>query len=631
MAASTLNASLTRLEGIKESKHLYNKSKIAEAEALAAEALRMANEAKLAAGRLDEVKKTLSMFSKKLDRVEQTVQKEVKPSSIIIEPTVEQEPVVLAAEALHMANEARLAAARLNEAKKTLSIFSGKQMVGVEQTVQKEVKPKSIKTESAVKKEPIVVVVKASGIDERTKEEPVKDEPAKEETAFEEFTKEETIEKESTKEEEATAETHVKESIKEDLIDEDPIEEESTKEEKANVETPVEESTKKDPIEDESTPAEESVKEDPIEEESTKEEISTVETPVEESVKKDPIKEEVAVVVEQVEEESAKEDPPIAVVEEKSKSSPMKQQAGIVSEKIFGNGVVKVIETGRVIKVIETGRVVKVTETDRVVKIAETERVVKVTETGRQKASCDSQKKIGNGVVRVIETGRQKDVRDANKGVVAFGKTGGVDDKISQDITPAEESDAPRAALTPLVIPSIESYVVDQEDDTNIASIVKQQVQIESYALDQEYDKDIIEEFLDSIGVDEICGVDDQTLGFVDRSDSPRSPPPKQFLFEMKTPLAPKDMLQSTSWKQQIANTQRKEKNLRQTYQRSPLSPVSGDYGDPFGVDHDDLVFCGKVADLCEPPDLEDEYYAVLEQYAVEPVSKKKSVNFHTE
>merc|ERR1712238_634058 len=526
-----------------------NKNKIAEAEALATEALRMANEAKLAAGRLDEVKKTLSMFSKKLDRVEQTVQKEVKPSSIIIEPTVEQEPVVLAAEALHMANEARLAATRLNEAKKTLSIFSGKQMVGVEQTVQKEVKPKSIKTESAVKKEPIVVVVKASGIDERTKEEPVKDEPAKEETAFEEFTKEETIEKESTKEEEATAETLIKESIKEDLIDEDPIEEESTKKEIATVETPVEESTKEYPIEDESTPAEESVKEDPIEEESTKEEISTVETPVEESVKKDPIKEEVAVVVEQVEEESAKEDPPIAVVEEKSKSSPMKQQAGIVSEKIFGNGVVK-----------------------------------------------------------VIETGRQINVRDANKGVVAFGKTGGVDNKISQDISPAEESDAPCAALTPLVIPSIESYVVDQE-----------------------YDKDIIEEFLDSIGVDEICGVDDQTLGFVDRSDSPRSPPPKQFLFEMKTPLAPKDMLQSTSWKQQIANTQRKEKNLRQTYQRSPLSPVSGDYGDPFGVDHDDLVFCGKVADLCEPPDLEDEYYAVLEQYAVEPVSKKKSVSFHTE
>merc|ERR1712238_499504 len=492
--------------------------------------------------------------------------------------------------------------------------------------------------ESAVKKEPIVVVVKASGINERTKEEPVKDEPAKEETAFEEFTKEETIEKESTKEEEATAETLIKESIKEDLIDEDPIEEESTKEEIATFETPVEESTKEDPMDESTkeeittveTPVEESVKEDPIEEESTKEEISTVETPVE-SVKEDPIEDEVAVVAEQGEEESAKEDPPIAVVEEKSKSSPMKRQAGIVSEKIFGNGVVKVIETGRVIKIIENGRVVKVTEADRVVKIAETKRVVKVTETGRQNASCDSQKKIGNGVVRVIETGRQKDVRDANKGVVAFGKTGGVDDKISQDITPAEESDAPRAALTPLVIPSIESYVVDQEDDTNITSIIKQQVQIESYALDQEYDKDIIEEFLDSIGVDEICGVGDQTLGFVDRSDSPRSPPPKQFLFEMKTPLAPKDMLQSTSWKQQIANTQRKEKNLRQTYQRSPLSPVSGDYGDPFGVDHDDLVFCGKVADLCEPPDLEDEYYAVLEQYAVEPVSKKKSVSFHTE
>jgi len=49
MTASTLDASMIRLEGIKENKHLYNKSKIAEAEALAAEALRMANEAKLAA------------------------------------------------------------------------------------------------------------------------------------------------------------------------------------------------------------------------------------------------------------------------------------------------------------------------------------------------------------------------------------------------------------------------------------------------------------------------------------------------------------------------------------------------------------------------------------------------------
>jgi len=612
--AATLDASMIRLEGIKENKHLYNKSKIAEAEALAAEALRMANEAKLAAARLDEVKKTLSMFSKKLERVEQTVQKEVKPRSIIIEPTVEKEPVVLAAEALHMANEARLAAARLNEARRTLSMFSRKQMEGVKQNVQKEVEPTSTVTEPTVNKEP-VLVVKAP-----VKEEPVKEEPAKEETAFKEFTKEETIEKESTNEATAAVETSVEKFTKED-----PIEEKSTKEEIATVETPIEEAAT----------------EDPIEEDSTKEVLATVETPVEESAKEDHIEEETPVVVEKVEEEPAKENPPIAVVEEESKLSPMKdshvvekqQQAGIVSENIFGNGVVKVIETGRVVKVIETGRVVKVTETERVVKIAETERVVKVADTERvvkvtetvgQKASCDtlSQKKIGNGIVRVIETGRQKDVRDARKGVVDFGKMGGVDDKSAQGISPAGESDAPRAALAPLVIPSIESYMADQEYDKDIPSMA-QQAQIESYGVDQEYDKDIIEEFLDSLGVDEICGVDDNTLGFIDRPDSPRSP------LEMKTSFAPRDMMDSTSWKEQIANTQRKERHFRpKTYQRSP---VSGDYGDPFGVDHDDLIFCGKVADLCEPPDLDDEYYVVLEQYAVEPVSKKKSVSFHTE
>merc|ERR1740117_1992851 len=545
------------------------------------------------------------MFSKKLERVEQTVQKEVKPRSIIIEPTVEKEPVVLAAEALQMANEARLAAARLNEARRTLSMFSRKQMEGVKQNVQKEVEPTSTVTEPTVNKEP-VVVVKAP-----VKEEPVKEEPAKEETAFKEFTKEETIEKESTNEATAAVETSVEKFTKED-----PIEEKSTKEEIATVETPIEEAAT----------------EDPIEEDSTKEVLATVETPVEESAKEDHIEEETPVVVEKVEEEPAKENPPIAVVEEESKLSPMKdshvvenqQQAGIVSENIFGNGVVKVIETGRVVKVIETGRVVKVTETERVVKVADTERVVKGTETVGQKASCDtlSKKKIGNGIVRVIETGRQKDVRDARKGVVDFGKMGGVDDKSAQGISPAGESDAPRAALAPLVIPSIESYMADQEYDKDIPSMA-QQAQIESYGVDQEYDKDIIEEFLDSLGVDEICGVDDNTLGFIDRPDSPRSP------LEMKTSFAPRDMMDSTSWKEQIANTQRKERHFRpKTYQRSP---VSGDYGDPFGVDHDDLIFCGKVADLCEPPDLDDEYYVVLEQYAVEPVSKKKSVSFHTE
>merc|ERR1740117_2894488 len=54
----------------------------------------MAGEAKLAAARLAEVKKTLSMFSRKLEKVERTVQREVyKPKSIVIQPIVRKEPV----------------------------------------------------------------------------------------------------------------------------------------------------------------------------------------------------------------------------------------------------------------------------------------------------------------------------------------------------------------------------------------------------------------------------------------------------------------------------------------------------------------------------------------------------------
>lgn len=91
MTIATLEASMTRLENIKESKHLHNKNKIAEAEALAAEALRMANEAKLAAARLAEVKKTLSMFSSKLEKAEQSVQKDVEVvKSISVEKEVEK-------------------------------------------------------------------------------------------------------------------------------------------------------------------------------------------------------------------------------------------------------------------------------------------------------------------------------------------------------------------------------------------------------------------------------------------------------------------------------------------------------------------------------------------------------------
>jgi hypothetical protein len=64
---STLDMSMIQLD---RSNGAMNVDKIAEAEALASEALRMANEARRAAERLAEVKATLAMFSKQLENVE---------------------------------------------------------------------------------------------------------------------------------------------------------------------------------------------------------------------------------------------------------------------------------------------------------------------------------------------------------------------------------------------------------------------------------------------------------------------------------------------------------------------------------------------------------------------------------
>jgi len=75
---------MARLEDIQDKQHMFNQNKIEEAEALAAEALRMANEAKIAAARLAEVKKTLAMFSSKLEKAEQTVAKDVKAVPIVL-------------------------------------------------------------------------------------------------------------------------------------------------------------------------------------------------------------------------------------------------------------------------------------------------------------------------------------------------------------------------------------------------------------------------------------------------------------------------------------------------------------------------------------------------------------------
>ena len=62
----------------------------AEADALGAEALRLANEAKLASARLTEVKKTLALFSSKLEKAEQGVltAEENEEMDVDLTPTV---------------------------------------------------------------------------------------------------------------------------------------------------------------------------------------------------------------------------------------------------------------------------------------------------------------------------------------------------------------------------------------------------------------------------------------------------------------------------------------------------------------------------------------------------------------
>ncbi|KAL3933593.1 MAG: hypothetical protein SGARI_003671, partial [Bacillariaceae sp.] len=88
MTGTSVDAALVHVEKAEQYEQV-NFDKIAEAEALAAEALRMANEAKRAAERLAEVKKTLAMFSKKLDTVEKVVIVKSKDETSVVAPKPE--------------------------------------------------------------------------------------------------------------------------------------------------------------------------------------------------------------------------------------------------------------------------------------------------------------------------------------------------------------------------------------------------------------------------------------------------------------------------------------------------------------------------------------------------------------
>jgi len=121
-------------------------------------------------------------------------------------------------------------------------------------------------------------------------------------------------------------------------------------------------------------------------------------------------------------------------------------------------------------------------------------------------------------------------------------------------------------------------------------------------------DHDIVEDFLDGLGVDKMCGLDDTTLGFNDGVPAP--PPSKPEIFENPTKmlyktLSAEEMVHPSSTSEDFAAAQREARKLQTKY--AQRSQSNTDFADPFGVDHDDLVLCGKIADLCEPPEFDDD------------------------
>jgi len=508
MTATTLDDSMIRLQSIKSNKHLYNKSKIAEAEALADEALRMAGEAKLAAARLAEVKKTLSMFSRKLEKVERTVQREVyKPKSIVIQPIVRKEPVKV-----------------------------------VEAPVKVE--------------EPVVV------------------------------------------------ETPVVEAVKKETVVEVPEVVEEVKEVPTKKQEPVEETV---------AVVEESVNETVVVEEAVEE----------------PTMEDAPIFVAGASQPDPFEDNHSTFVARASQPDPFEDNHYFVD-----NCVVKVAETGN-------------------------QKVSRDAPAARQRMTAPLPTVVSD-VSESIPQGSQKDFIEGALDSFGVDKMCGVDDdalgyvvpdivvpahfkQFEPALAPITQIKQPTSRSSPQAPPTPNACPFEQNGAYHAASAPMvmqqvqnqsmQQVQNQSQIVVEDNDKDIIEDFLDSLGVDKMCGVDDGTLGFTDRPELPPPPPPTPPpVFENPTRVAYKELnteesLHSVSWKDKLAAQERKQRNLQpKTFQRAP---VNGDFADPFGVDHDDLVFCGKLADLCEPPEFDDyEEYVVQQQDAA---LSKKNVSFKSE
>jgi hypothetical protein len=136
-----------------------------------------------------------------------------------------------------------------------------------------------------------------------------------------------------------------------------------------------------------------------------------------------------------------------------------------------------------------------------------------------------------------------------------------------------------------------------------VARVTAPKAETRIIALTDDDGKDFFEKTLDSWGVDRLCGVDDVTLGFADSyPDVPPPPTPEPFenptRIEYKE-IAPLEIVHSESLKEQKSKEIREQLHMpRKIYQRAP---TNYEFADPFGVDHDDFVMCGRLADLCEP------------------------------
>ena len=131
----------------------------------------------------------------------------------------------------------------------------------------------------------------------------------------------------------------------------------------------------------------------------------------------------------------------------------------------------------------------------------------------------------------------------------------------------------------------------------------------------QTQENDIIEDFLDALGLDKACGVDDEALGFTDRPVKVK--PVEVFVnptrVHYRSPLENDVFLDSPSFKEQVATSQIQARRFPS--KNTQLGALNQDFVDPFGADHDDLVFCGKLADLCEAPAYHDDRYIVAPEY----------------